>query len=522
MIELKYHPRPQQKEILDFFIRKIHEGKRIFLIEAPVGSGKSYLPSLLGDWYIKHINRHALIDVITLTKSLQRQYQDDFEHIFSLQGKNNYICHSYEESTCENGKVLNGDKFCDYCTYKQAQDAFFESTISLTNYHLFNSLRMYANEFFKNNRKSTILFVDEAHAFEENFCDFISSRLSHKVLNLIEIDSPNNIALLDEIQSPITAKNILMDRYLPEAFARLKYHKQIINTSDDFIQKSISAKKWKLIDNFICKFNRFIKDESVDNWVTTVSYTSHGERIIDIEPIWGHSYIQEYVWSHYEVIVLMSGTILDENIFTWLNGLNPNSTAILKLPHSFPVKHRPIFYLPQGKMSKLEIDKTWPKMVKMVEKILNRHKTHKGIIHVANYMLADKLIDSISDKRLITHTAENRDQILQEHIQSKQPSVLVSPSMTTGVDLKDDLSRFQIILKVPFPYLGSQKIKKRMQQNKRWYDWKTVNDLVQGYGRSIRSEKDWAYTYILDESFTYLYQKANTLIPEYFKEAIGQ
>jgi len=89
-----------------------------------------------------------------------------------------------------------------------------------------------------------------------------------------------------------------------------------------------------------------------------------------------------------------------------------------------------------------------------------------------------------------------------------------------GVDLKDDLSRFQVIMKIPYPNIKSEKIKKRQKDNKDWYNWKTCVDLVQSYGRSVRSEEDWAETYILDESLSSVMKFNYKYLPEYFTEAI--
>ena len=41
-----------------------------------------------------------------------------------------------------------------------------------------------------------------------------------------------------------------------------------------------------------------------------------------------------------------------------------------------------------------------------------------------------------------------RDEVIREHAESTKPTVLISPSLHTGLDLKDHLSRFQIITKV--------------------------------------------------------------------------
>ena len=90
--------------------------------------------------------------------------------------------------------------------------------------------------------------------------------------------------------------------------------------------------------------------------------------------------------------------------------------------------------------------------------------------------------------------------------------------MINGIDLKDDFSRFQVILKVPFPNLMSKKIKKRLETRSEWYNWKALIDILQAYGRSIRNEEDWAETYILDECFDQILQ--TTDVPTYFKEAL--
>ena len=92
--------------------------------------------------------------------------------------------------------------------------------------------------------------------------------------------------------------------------------------------------------------------------------------------------------------------------------------------------------------------------------------------------------------------------------------------MTEGVDLRDDLSRFQIFAKIPFPYLGDDVVKKRMAKDEMWYPFATIRTMVQAVGRSIRNETDYASTYILDESFGYFYQKNSGLFPQYFKDAL--
>ena len=101
-------------------------------------------------------------------------------------------------------------------------------------------------------------------------------------------------------------------------------------------------------------------------------------------------------------------------------------------------------------------------------------------------------------------------------MKSKEATVLLSPSMTEGVDLKEDLSRFQIICKVPFPYLGDKLVRKKMNKWYWWYDLQTAKTIIQSVGRSIRSESDSAVTYILDSSWERFYGKNKKLFgPEF-------
>ena len=92
--------------------------------------------------------------------------------------------------------------------------------------------------------------------------------------------------------------------------------------------------------------------------------------------------------------------------------------------------------------------------------------------------------------------------------------------MTEGVDLRDDASRFQVICKVPYPYLGDKLVTKRMHKWKWWYPLQTAKVVVQSVGRSVRSETDHAVTYILDSNWGYFYSKNRDVFPEDFRNCL--
>jgi ATP-dependent DNA helicase DinG len=59
--------------------------------------------------------------------------------------------------------------------------------------------------------------------------------------------------------------------------------------------------------------------------------------------------------------------------------------------------------------------------------------------------------------------------------------------------LKDELSRFQIIVKVPYPDLSDRWIKAKKDSDQSWYVWQSVLELEQAYSRSVRSKEDYAF-----------------------------
>jgi Rad3-related DNA helicase len=104
-----------------------------------------------------------------------------------------------------------------------------------------------------------------------------------------------------------------------------------------------------------------------------------------------------------------------------------------------------------------------------------------------------------------------------ELFKKKKDAVLMGPSLLEGLDLKDDISRFQIFFKVPYPNLNEPLIKAKLNTSNEWYDWKTGISIMQGVGRSVRSESDWAITYILDASFKNLINKKGFFPPSFLE-----
>ena len=74
--------------------------------------------------------------------------------------------------------------------------------------------------------------------------------------------------------------------------------------------------------------------------------------------------------------------------------------------------------------------------------------------------------------------------------------------------------------KVPYASLADKWTKTRMELDKNWYLTHACINLVQMTGRSVRSENDFAKTYILDKDFETLALNTQDIFPEWWKESV--
>lgn len=92
--------------------------------------------------------------------------------------------------------------------------------------------------------------------------------------------------------------------------------------------------------------------------------------------------------------------------------------------------------------------------------------------------------------------------------------------MTEGYDFKDDQARWQIIAKIPYPYLGDRQVEAKKNMDPAWYDLQTIMSIVQASGRVCRSKEDHGVTYVLDSDFKSLWDKRKEMFPPWFRKAV--
>ena len=522
---LKLKPRDQQLEAIQFTKDSINNGKRNILLNLTTGSGKSYYAMMFMNWYKNYINKNSRFDILTNSKILQTQYTKEFPLIKDYRGRVNFYCDKHDmncalahETHCKLGAK------CEDCPYEKAKKEWQASTIGLTNFHLFNTIAVYVKSIL-DGRDSHVLIVDEAHDFESVFCDFISVDLCSKTLKRYGFDLKE---IEDYERQLVRLKNIgqfvgfVKNQFITDIINKINWLDAAMAKSTPKMKKTYGEFK-QYCETAKMKFDYLIKEfeKKPDNWILESS-TLKNKIILEAKPVWGNDYIKEKIFDKYDHVIFMSGTILDKELFSYVNGLEPELTTYLELPTSFDIKRHPLYYIKCGKMTYTEKQETFKKQIAYIDKILKKYPDKKGVIHCNSYEFNTMLQEQYVNKRLLFHTPENRDEMLEKHINADYPSVIVSPSMVSGVDFKDELSRFQIILKVPFPFLGSNKVKRRMETNKKWYPHRTVCDLIQMCGRSMRSHEDYCNTFILDSSLSDLLKYNGDLLPRWFSNSIKE
>jgi len=89
-----------------------------------------------------------------------------------------------------------------------------------------------------------------------------------------------------------------------------------------------------------------------------------------------------------------------------------------------------------------------------------------------------------------------------------------------GLDLKGDLGKWQIIIKLPYLPLGNKRIKMLSEKDKDWYRMKMLITLIQAAGRCTRTKDDESCTYILDGLASKIINDCRDKLPKHFLDRI--
>lgn len=174
----------------------------------------------------------------------------------------------------------------------------------------------------------------------------------------------------------------------------------------------------------------------------------------------------------------MSSTIFGVERFRSELGLKGKYEKII-LDSKFPVENRKIYYIPLKQLNNTllyekvhELDDYFDTMYDIVEN--HADQDHSGVIFSPSYKMTNLILEKLGSKFnklgvevLYNTNSSERDRIIEEFRNRSfdEKKLLISPSFYEGINFENDISRYQIIAKVPFLSLGSKYVKAMLHQD---------------------------------------------------------
>lgn len=510
--------RPHQIEAISQ-VREAFDDANVVVLSAPTGSGKT----LIGETIGRMMSPTSRLYVCT-NKALQDQFVRDYPYSRVLKGRSNYPTELRAKDFHPNeymGHVSCEDctwsltKSCRLCTakydcpYEQAKMLALHANLAVLNTSYLLTEANGPGRF--SGQQFTI--VDEADTMEQTLMNHVSVEVGERRLERFGWEPPARVTVEDS-----------WDEWLQTAIADLRVRvARLPRVFNDFRV----AREARYIVGLLEKLVAVHDGLPSGNWVYTGRGREDSPRLgVSFKPARVDHLAHDYLWKHGQKWLLMSATIISTQELMESLGYQGGYVTV-NVRNTFPVKNRLVHYRGTVSMSyKNRSSGSWDRLADQMSKDLGEHPTSRVLVHTVSYALADHLYDrlrrSVSRPVITYHSASERDDALQRYLGSVN-GVLLAPSMGRGIDLPDDACRVQMITKVPYPYVKDRQVNKRMYSagGRLWYSVQTVRELVQMCGRAIRSENDWASTYIYDKDFeTNLWARNRNLFPDWFREAI--
>ncbi len=517
-----FTPRPIQAELLEKVEAAFEAGHRFVILEAPPGVGKTHLAATLAA-------RYGSTWFCTVTKQLQAQYRSLFPWIRELKGRATFTCvfDSHFDphdppleppTNCKVGATKHRDEFkCPpkSCPYRVAKAEAVLASATICNYYsyLYNvgfgpfsiaALEDYEPEEDGPDKERwyrRLLICDEAHEIEATICEHSTVTVDTTKLAHWFADAP--VFDAGDIESCFEWLRV----FLIAAAALLRENEEYPTLVEDEVAE---------IEGF-CAKAQFALEHDDENWIADPLPDPKKKGFV-LQPLTVAG-MTDPLFRYGKRVLLMSATVLDAQLMA--DSLGIDDYVFISAPCPFPVKNREIVVSGLN-MTKAHRATSWPKMVDQVAMILAGHADEKGLIltpsnEMLNYIL-EGLPKELAD-RLILARGQDRMECYQRHLDAEEPTVLAASGFWEGADLKDEFSRFQILPALPRPY-WSRQVEARTAIDKTWYRLKTYQQLIQGCGRSVRSESDFSATYCLDGELKREAFRSDTLLPQWFREAL--
>ena len=549
-------PRDIQVRILSEVHKHLLAGARRIVVSAPTGAGKSAVGAALAQYLETSF-------VVTSTRHLQDQYYGDFDWLRPIKGQGNFECQGVAkakgrgaagpgrlpsiEASCYAGRHNDCEMSVDiagfcassrmvggpgggpgggaaeaYCPYDLQRYAALRSAHSLWNYSMYLQMTHNEREYnaYRPWLERNVAIFDEAHRAEEAIIDFIGLEVNRAELDECGLgaaeydlcDMRRVVRLLDDVWDEYR-RMLGEEKRIQDAKKRPDLRRAT------HLQQKVD--KYSNICDEIClnPANFVVNDPELDK-------DGAFESVL-IKPL----SVRRYAGSVFRtpVQIFMSATI-HKDTFCRSMGFASGETAFVDTPRSpFPLESRRVEFLDVAALS-YKHPENEPPVIAEIDMLLARHAGERGLILTSSKDRCQKILGGLSPAnrgRIRLCHATNKDGLTQEQVigeHSRTPgSVLLSSSLWQGADLDGDKSRFQIIAKTPYLNYTEKWVRRKNEAEPAWADAHALTQVLQGIGRSVRSEADHAITYVLDANTHFLVRRCASagVVPAAYHDALG-
>lgn len=548
--------RKGQREVIMAIIQAYHDDPEgTLVLDAPTGTGKSLI-AMWSSYILKEMGNTGYL--VTSDLALQDQYESDIHRLGlrwpSIRGVDNYECavnglpFSLGDCKLKGMGYEQAEKLSCFsqCEYLQNRKRAIEQPVALFNYSYWLIQRNYVEDRMSLEGKEVpfktrdFVFFDEAHKVDEIVQNHFSPRVDMSVVDRFSVanrfiernDIGTQVATVSNIKAIV--HRLMTVREKRDLFKEMQNFRGVakIYRKAATVAKGVSAKRFKnrevprdwqtamttfdRLKDVYCKFDDYV--DLIETVGLDAMVIDQGEDEAKFMCVEEQAMIQRYLHQKSGFKVFMSATIGDPRAYAKIMGIK--NARFIRMDNSFNYDKSPVVFVNRHKLSMREKETSLPKVVQIMDQILDKHKGQRGIIHSGSYAFSKFIMEnSKHSKRIIDYSDSKAKKEALRNFKESDDKILIGPSILEGLDLKDDVSRFQIFFKVPYPSLGDPLIKAKTSHSNEWYDWKTGISIMQGVGRSVRSEEDWAITYVLDACFRSLINKEG-FFPPSFKERI--
>jgi Rad3-related DNA helicase len=375
----------------------------------------------------------------------------------------------------------------------------------------------------KDENKATLIIADECHELDDAIVDHTTIRLRANEYQMLTKfgyggfvkDMENYI---NSFKSVRIGEPFSVTREMMEGMAIMHDKvEELIDTFEDMM-KDTNRRDHDQVGEALEQLQQIgDKTEIFDSvnggeWMIDEYDTGY----VSIKPVYAWQVSNYALFRKAQHFLHLSATICGVEEYAGSLGIVEGEYEFFDIPNPIPVANRKVYVLGQQRISGAFDIK---KLANHVDKLIQLHAPANGIIHTVSYALANQIyLNSTKRKQMLV--SKERHEIMNELKQHNSGRVILSASIEKGYDFKDDMSRFQIIAKVPFLYLGDPLVKLNVERRPRWYARKAILRIVQASGRSIRGVNDHAKTYILDSNFTRLLRENMDMFPDWYLESL--